>query len=85
MTGRQWRFERLYLQGMMMCRGHTHSYQRTYPLKFEPHGTNDPMTPGWINGRFTIDKRFDGVTNRGPRASFKSSWVAVVRACSTRI
>ena len=46
--------------------GHTHNYQRTYPLKFEPHGTNDPMNPTWVNGEFVIDKRFDGVTNQRP-------------------
>ena len=46
--------------------GHTHNYQRTRPLKFEPHGTNDPAHPLWVNGRFMVDGRFDGVTNQKP-------------------
>ena len=46
--------------------GHTHNYQRTRPLRFEPHGTNDPAHPGWVNGSFVVDDRFDGVTNQHP-------------------
>jgi predicted phosphodiesterase len=41
--------------------GHTHNYQRTRPLRFQPHGTNDPAHRFRVNGRFQIDEHFDGV------------------------
>jgi len=40
---------------------HTHNYQRTRPLRFQPHGTNDPAHRFRVNGRFQVDERFDGV------------------------
>ena len=46
--------------------GHCHNYQRTYPLKFYPYGTNSLTRRGWVNGRFVVDERFDGVTNQQP-------------------
>jgi len=57
-------FERLGVD--VVFSGHTHNYQRTYPLRFAPHGTNDPANPSWVNGRFTVDERFDGMTNQRP-------------------
>jgi hypothetical protein len=44
--------------------GHVHNYQRTVPLKFAPEPTKDKK--GRVNGQFTLDKTFDGVTNTQP-------------------
>lgn len=57
-------FQRLGVD-VVFC-GHSHNYQRTCPLKFEPHGTNVPTHPNWVNGQFTLDEHFDGVTNQRP-------------------
>ena len=47
--------------------GHTHNYQRTLPIQFDPSGTNNVEHRGWVNGRFTLDRSFDGVTNTHAR------------------
>lgn len=50
----------------LMLSGHTHNYQRTRPLRFSPHGTNDVLHPSRVNGDFEIDRVFDGETNTVP-------------------
>lgn len=50
--------------------GHVHGFQRTYPLKFNlnPQSDGSLRSPqGFVNGRFQIDKDFDGVKNTHPR------------------
>jgi hypothetical protein len=44
--------------------GHVHNYQRTMPLRFEPE--DKPAKKGQVNGKFTLDKVFDGVKNTTP-------------------
>ena len=46
--------------------GHVHNYQRTMPLKFKPAQAK-PDRSGQVNGAFTLDHRFDGVTNTVPQ------------------
>ena len=46
--------------------GHTHNYQRTKPMKFQPFETNAALPRGWVNGRFDVDENFDGATNQTP-------------------
>ena len=43
--------------------GHNHNYQRTLPMTFEPSVQTNSRHPGWVNGRFTLDGKFDGATN----------------------
>jgi len=54
--------------------GHVHNYQRTYPLTFAPDnlgnqlvaGANNIKTGKIVNGRWTLDKKFDGKRNTKP-------------------
>ncbi len=55
----------------MVLTGHVHNYQRTVPLKFDP--AIDANTKryvvsdaGSVDGKFTLDTRFDGITNTRP-------------------
>jgi len=55
----------------LVLTGHVHNYQRTVPLKFLPKqdakGTQYLITPeGRVDGTFTLDQKFDGVTNTRP-------------------
>ena len=46
--------------------GHVHNYQRSKPLHFTPAATaRDPK--GHVNGSFTFDEAFDGVTKTEPK------------------
>ena len=56
--------------------GHVHNYQRSYPMKFTPDkkGTllvggkgNQTIRGRVVNGRWTLDKSFDGKTNTRPQ------------------
>ncbi len=49
----------------MTFAGHVHNYQRSVPLKFAPAPGRDKK--GRVNGRFTLDQAFDGVTNTRPQ------------------
>jgi acid phosphatase type 7 len=56
----------------LVLSGHVHNYQRTVPLTFEPKldstGTHYEVTPeGRVNGEFTLDESYDGVTNTKPK------------------
>ena len=54
--------------------GHVHNYQRTYPLTFKPDnlgtqlvaGANNIKTGKTVNGRWTLDKSFNGKRNTKP-------------------
>jgi len=54
--------------------GHVHNYQRTYPLTFKPDnwgnqlvaGANNTRTGKTVNGRWTLDKKFNGKKNTKP-------------------
>ena len=54
--------------------GHVHNYQRTYPLTFMPDnlgtqlvaGPNNIKTGKTVNGRWTLDKDFNGKRNTKP-------------------
>ncbi len=51
--------------------GHEHNYQRTYPLKFDPKknetGTRYIISDkGRVDGKFTLDMKYDGVINTKP-------------------
>jgi 3',5'-cyclic AMP phosphodiesterase CpdA len=54
--------------------GHVHNYQRTYPLTFKPDnlgtqlvaGANNIKTGKTVNGRWTLDKNFNGKRNSKP-------------------
>ena len=54
--------------------GHVHNYQRTYPLTFKPDnlgtqlvaGANNIRTGKTVNGRWTLDKDFNGKRNTKP-------------------
>ena len=57
--------------------GHVHNYQRTFPMTFVPDKQGTLMVGGKdnktvrgrvVNGRWTLDKSFDGKTNTRPRA-----------------
>jgi acid phosphatase type 7 len=55
----------------LVLTGHVHNYQRTVPLKFEPKldstGTRYVMSDeGRVDGKFTLDEKFDGITNTKP-------------------
>jgi len=56
--------------------GHVHNYQRTFPMYFAPDkkGTllvggkdNKTIRGRVVNGRWTLDKSFDGKTNKNPK------------------
>ena len=56
---------------MVLC-GHVHNYQRTRPLKFVPKrneaGDRYIISPeGKVDGVFTLDEKFDGLSNTKPR------------------
>ncbi len=44
--------------------GHVHNYQRTHPLRFQPSGPKDK--DGKVDGKFSLDTKFDGVRNTRP-------------------
>jgi len=54
--------------------GHVHNYQRSYPMTFIPDnmgnqlvaGANNIRTGKIVNGRWTLDKKFDGKRNTKP-------------------
>ena len=54
--------------------GHVHNYQRTHPMLFKPDnlgnqlvaGANNIKTGKTVNGRWTLDKKFDGKRNTKP-------------------
>ena len=54
--------------------GHVHNYQRTYPMVFKPDnmgnqlvaGANNIKTGKTVNGRWTLDKKFNGKRNTKP-------------------
>lgn len=49
--------------------GHVHNYQRSYPLRFLPKPTAEGKLvgpKGQVDGRWTLDKSFDGKTNTRP-------------------
>jgi hypothetical protein len=48
----------------MTFAGHVHNYQRSLPLKFLPD--DEQKNKGRVDGRFTLDTAFDGVTNTVP-------------------
>ncbi len=56
--------------------GHVHNYQRTYPMFFEPDRKGTLLVGGKdsktirgrvVNGKWTLDKPFDGKTNTSPK------------------
>ena len=62
----------------LVLNGHLHNYQRTYPMTFKSNkGRNGTLLIGGkdgtvirgrvVNGRWTLDKRFDGETNTRPQ------------------
>jgi len=56
----------------LVLTGHVHNYQRTLPLKFEPKkdktGTQYVISDeGRVDGKFTLDESYDGVTNTKPK------------------
>lgn len=59
------------LQVDLVLNGHVHNYQRTMPLKFAPktnlQGTQYIVSPeGRVDGTFTLDQKFDGITDTTP-------------------
>jgi predicted MPP superfamily phosphohydrolase len=55
----------------MVLNGHVHNYQRTVPLKFAPKknqaGDRYVITPeGRVDGVFTLDEKFDGISQTKP-------------------
>jgi acid phosphatase type 7 len=55
--------------------GHVHNYQRSYPMTFVPDGTGIPMVGNTdnirrgrvVNGRWTLDKNFNGKRKTKPQ------------------
>ena len=48
--------------------GHVHNYQRSVPLRFEPDAPADKKgKKGQVDGKFALDKVFDGVKNTKPQ------------------
>ncbi len=43
--------------------GHVHNYQRSFPLRFVPE---TPQPNGVVNGKWTLDKAFDGANKTKP-------------------
>ena len=59
--------------------GHVHNYQRSFPMTFEPDkkgtalvGGKDNKSPRGrvVNGKWTLDKNFDGKTKQNRRVLF---------------
>jgi predicted phosphodiesterase len=55
----------------LVLTGHVHNYQRSLPLKFSPKKNEDAtqyiISPeGRVDGVFTLDQQFDGITNTKP-------------------
>ena len=54
----------------MVLNGHEHTYQRTVPMRFQPHGpgqaSNLNQKERLVPGNFTLDRRFDGGTVTKP-------------------
>ena len=53
----------------MVFAGHAHCYERSYPLNFAPKADARKLTmhqDGTVDGAFTIDHNFDGVTKTKP-------------------
>ncbi|MDZ4715604.1 MAG: metallophosphoesterase family protein [Cytophagales bacterium] len=55
----------------MVLSGHVHNYQRTVPLKFEPKTNRTGeryiiSAEGRVDGKFTLDHKFDGITDTTP-------------------
>jgi hypothetical protein len=55
----------------LVLTGHVHNYQRTVPLTFEPKkdetGNRYVISDeGRVDGKFTLDEKFDGLTNTKP-------------------
>ena len=55
----------------LVLSGHVHNYQRTLPIKFEPEKKESTKSyivseSGRVNGKFTLDNNYDGVTNTKP-------------------
>jgi hypothetical protein len=56
----------------LVLTGHVHNYQRSVPLTFDPKkneaGTQYVITEeGHVDGKFTLDEIYDGVTNTKPK------------------
>ncbi|HAC23485.1 MAG TPA: hypothetical protein DCE81_01070 [Cytophagales bacterium] len=56
----------------LVLTGHVHNYQRTHPLAFEPKKDSTGARyliskEGRVDGKFTLDQAFDGVTNTKPK------------------
>ena len=71
----------------MVFAGHVHNYQRSYPLRFVPEAAADGQvarSSGHVDGKWTLDKRFNGraETQPGRRASI-SSPAPAAPACTT--
>jgi len=55
--------------------GHVHNYQRTYPMLFKPDNLGNQLVAGannikigkTVNGRWTLDKKFDGKRHTKPK------------------
>lgn len=56
--------------------GHVHNYQRSFPMTFEPDRTGTLLVRGpnnniihgrVVNGKWTLDKTFDGIRNTKPQ------------------
>ncbi|MGH9663013.1 MAG: metallophosphoesterase, partial [Bryobacteraceae bacterium] len=45
--------------------GHVHNYQRSHPLRFQPHKFDFSVSRD-VDGKFTIDRKFDGVSHTKP-------------------
>ncbi len=54
----------------LVLNGHVHNYQRSYPLKFLPKQNNagKPLidSTGRVDGKFILDKNFDGKRKTRP-------------------
>lgn len=55
----------------LVLTGHVHNYQRSVPLKFDPKKNKDGTMyviskEGQVDGKFTLDSTFDGITNTKP-------------------
>lgn len=56
----------------LVLTGHVHNYQRTFPLTFNPKkdstGTQYVVSDeGRVDGKFTLDQEFDGITKTKPK------------------
>ena len=56
----------------LVLTGHVHNYQRTFPLTFEPKKDSTGAQyliskEGRVDGKFTLDQEFDGVTKTKPK------------------